>query len=160
MAKPKHIDNIEMSFTDPEPKASTEPAAAPTAVADDVEELKENGQLVYQKNKKSGDIKFFVQEDGKDVEVSLDVIDKLEKAYPAMPDRSYNGGKKKGDMQVRFTKEQFDEEKRVSETVEVPFEECDLISERQEYEDGEVITMSIVKKHLNLIKLLRGEIGG
>ena len=161
MAKGKHIDDISMSFTDP-PTPDT--SAAPTVAAEDVEELKENGQLVYRKNKKTGDIKFFVQEDGKDKEVDIDVIDKLEKAYPTIPDRSYQGFPKKGETTVRFVKEQtgFNEETRKMETktIEVPYDECELISERQEYENGEIVTNTIVKKHHNLVKLLRGEIGG
>ena len=145
-----------MSFPE---NPSPEPAA-PTAAGDDIEELKEQGKLVYQKNKKTGDIRFFIQEDGKDKEVSIDVIDKLEKAYPSIPERSYNGGKKKEDTIVRYVKEKFNEEKRQMETVECPVDECELITERQEYEDGEVITNSIIRKHANLVKLLRGEIGG
>lgn len=160
MSKSKNIDNISMSFTDPKPLQEKESENPATDNKNDVEEFKVDNKLVYKKNKKSGDIKFYVQEDNnQDKEVDMDVIDKLEKAYPVMPDRSYNGAKKKGNTQVRFVKEKFNEEKRANETVEVPYEECDLITERQEYEDGEVITNSIVRKHHNLVKLLRGEIG-
>jgi hypothetical protein len=108
------------------------------------------------RNKETKETMFF-DSDGN--EVGIDVIDRLDTGYPLSPEYNANGAKKKGELKVRFTKEQFNEEKRVTETVECPYEECELISERQDYEDGDAHTISIPKKHHSLVKLVRGQIG-
>lgn len=172
--KPKNLDNLDTSFSD-KPLADTSPDSIKNEEQKRKEELakvekailgdnpvivNDNGKKVYARNPKTGEMIFY---DANGNHVSMDVIDKLETAYHKYPERLDLGAKKKGDVQVRFVAEKFNEEKNMTETVEVPFEECELISERADYvdKDGnlvEAITNSIPKNHYSLVKLLRDEI--
>lgn len=170
--KPKHIDNLNTSFADKpisnaadaqkeEEKRKEKIAEIEKAIlGDNPVIVNDNGKKVYARNKDTGEMIFY---DSKGEHVDLGVIDKLETAYGKYPERLPLGQKKKGDLQVRFVKEQFNEEKNMMETVEVPYEECELISERQDYADKdgnvvEAITNTITKNHHSLVKLLRDEI--
>jgi hypothetical protein len=129
-------------------------------LGDNPEEFKHEGKLVYARNPKTKEIMFF-NEHGE--EESFDVVDRLEGAYPTPPETGDFGGAKKGDLKVRFTKEVLVDNKngpgKVLETQDVSEAECEMISERQDYEDGTVWTKTIPKRHHKLVKLLRGEIG-
>lgn len=170
--KPKHVDNLSTSFADKpvatEEAAKTEEEKRKAKIAE-VEKVilgdnpiivNDNGKKVYARNKDTGEMIFY---DSKGEHVDLGVIDKLETAYGKYPDRLPTGAKKKGDLKVRYTAEKFNEEKNMMETVEVPYDECEIVSERQDYVDHngnmvESITNSITKNHHSLVKLLRDEI--
>lgn len=143
MVKPKHTDNVDMTFTAEEPK--TEPVTSP------VETFEKEGHIIY-KVDESG-LTVFYDIDGN--AVSNTVIENLSLGYPVVPETNDNGDEKDGELKVRFIKQETQE--GIVKSSEVEFKDCDIIEERQYYKNGEAFIKTIPKKYYYIIKYLRGE---
>lgn len=137
-------------------------------LGDNPETINDNGKRVMARNKTTKEALFF---DDNGDEVNIDVIDRLDTAYPEAPEENSSGAVKSGELKVRFTKEVKTETKEdrkkfgALKTIECPLEECENITERQDYVDEEgnlsdAFTITIPKKHYSLVKLLRGKLDG
>jgi hypothetical protein len=166
MAKNKTVEDVPMSFVDspgkPEETADDKTKKEKSILGDNPEILEDNGKRVLGKNKDTKEMMFW---DADGNEIDMEILDRIQKGYPESPEYNANDSPKKGELKVRFTKEvrcETPEDRKkfgAFKTIECPEAECDVISERQDYEDGDAHIVSIPKKFHSLVKLVRGQIG-
>ncbi|WP_411753302.1 hypothetical protein [Serratia sp. (in: enterobacteria)] len=146
--KPKHMDNVDMSFVaGEEVKTETQKPKA-------TETFERDGTKIYEEREDGMTV--FFDKDGKELPAST--VENLAIGYPPIPDITDNGAEKKGDLQTRYVKQ----ENIPGGVKSTDCEEgdCDMVILRQDYEDGNAVIQTIPKKLHNVVKFLRGEYSG
>lgn len=156
--KPNVTEDISMSFEDNTPKENTATAAN---VQPGAEVLKYNDKIVAERDEKNQITVFDTEGNQIDPNTLQNLYDKNKPA----PETDNQDFPKKGDVKRRFTKEFIEDEKqqdgrviKVRKTKDVPEAECEMVSEKQEYESGQVFDRTVEAKYWPAVKFLRGEI--
>lgn len=156
--KKKMVDDIAMSFEDNTPVMA---AATAEDIKKEDEVLEYKGKTVATRNEK-GEIIVF---DTEGSQIPSEVLQTLYNKYQPAPEFDSQDYEQSGKLKVRFTKEVPDEVKlpdgrvvRSRKTIDCDEDECEMISEIQEYKSGQILNRSMLAKFFPAIKFLRGEI--
>lgn len=140
-----HKDEEGKTFFTP----AKEPPKQPTP-PDQFEEFAIEGKKIWLKNKVTGEYIWF-DTDGK--ELTGYQLENLNREYALPPDVSSTGAEKDGELQVREIDENNNSPGHPDYKGQVF-----AISERQNYQDGQAWTKTILKKHELVVRTLRGEL--